>query len=139
MMLGSATVGRGMRALVFVTGDWHGAMVDPWRFSEESFPAGKSLSREDYVVVLGDFDVPLDPYENGAVVYGLCGATRLLAEAVSPGTPEGSIQTDELTDFLDGLEDRLSYRHWYFGHFHDNRELADGRHTILFERIDRIV
>lgn len=223
-------------------------MVDPWRFSEENFPVGTSLTREDYVIFLGDFNVPLDPYENGAVlddlerkpwttlfidgnhewypyfrglpaesffggraqrypnhphvihlmrgeVFELCGATlfcmggaasvvdrevrekegtwfadelpspeeyenarrnldahgwsvdyvlthtcatRFLPEAVGRRRAQRNIETDALTDFLDELEDRLSYRRWYFGHFHDNRDLPGGKHTILFDRIDRI-
>lgn len=235
--------------MIFLTGDWHGAMVDPWRFSEENFPRGKSLTRNDFVIVLGDFNVPLDPYENGAVlddlerkpwttlfidgnhewypyfrdlptesfyggkvqrypdhlhvihlmrgeVYKLCGATlfcmggaasvvdrkareeegtwfadelpsaeeyenahknldahdwsvdfvlthtcatRLLPEAIGYDHGPQHVQTDELTDFLDDLEDKLTYSHWYFGHFHDNRELLDRKHTLLFDRIVRIV
>lgn len=38
--------------MIYVTGDIHG---DPRRFSSDIFPEGKSLTKEDYVIILGDF------------------------------------------------------------------------------------
>ena len=46
-------------------------------------------------------------------------------------------ETDRLTDFLDELEDRLSFRRWYYGHFHRDSN-PDGRHTVLYDRIVRL-
>lgn len=37
---------------VFVTGDIHG---DASRFSSDNFPIGKDLTKDDYVIILGDF------------------------------------------------------------------------------------
>ena len=37
---------------IFLTGDTHGRFE---RFSVDSFPLGKELTKEDYVVILGDF------------------------------------------------------------------------------------
>ena len=42
---------------------------------------------------------------------------------------------DALTDFLDELEDRLSYRRWYFGHFHKDGTPCDERHTMLYDAV----
>ena len=36
-----------------------------------------------------------------------------------------------LTDFLDELRYGLDYRHWYFGHFHDDWNISD-KMTLLF-------
>ena len=37
---------------IFLTGDTHGRFE---RFSAEAFPLGKELTKEDYVIILGDF------------------------------------------------------------------------------------
>lgn len=37
---------------IFITGDIHG---DPFRFSHKNWPVGKELTKEDVVIVLGDF------------------------------------------------------------------------------------
>lgn len=44
------------------------------------------------------------------------------------------IRHDDLTAFLDELEDRLDYRYWFFGHFHEDAQI-DERHSILFQDI----
>lgn len=38
--------------MIYVTGDIHG---DPRRFSADDFPAGRELTKEDYVIICGDF------------------------------------------------------------------------------------
>ena len=43
-------------------------------------------------------------------------------------------QQDALTDFLFMIEKKLEYKHWYFGHFHDDREV-DEKHTLLYQRV----
>ena len=43
-------------------------------------------------------------------------------------------QVDKSTEtWLDGIEDRLTYRHWYAGHYHTEKEID--RLTLLFESI----
>lgn len=41
---------------------------------------------------------------------------------------------DRLTHFLDELEDKLEFEHWYFGHMHDDRD-CDSKHTLLYNKI----
>ena len=41
---------------------------------------------------------------------------------------------DRLTDFFQELEKRLDYKHWYYGHFHIDRDV-DERHTVLYDEI----
>jgi predicted phosphodiesterase len=38
--------------MIFLTGDTHGEMT---RFSSDNFPEGKKLTKNDYVIILGDF------------------------------------------------------------------------------------
>lgn len=45
---------------VYLTGDIHGMGDDPERFDIWSFPEGDDLTRDDIVVVLGDFGLPSD-------------------------------------------------------------------------------
>lgn len=62
-------------------------------------------------------------------------ANRMLDEAIgNSGLPGVGAQNDELTDWLDMLEDKLDYDHWYFGHFHQDAEL-DSQHTLLYQDI----
>ena len=41
---------------------------------------------------------------------------------------------DRLTDYFNGLEKRLEYKHWYYGHFHRDGDV-DGQHTVLYDEI----
>lgn len=45
-----------------------------------------------------------------------------------------SYKSDRLTDYFEILEDRLSYKHWFCGHYHNCLEL-DNKHTILYKNI----
>lgn len=44
------------------------------------------------------------------------------------------MQSDVLTRYFEELEQKLQYRHWYFGHYHINAEV-DETHTVLYEKI----
>jgi predicted phosphodiesterase len=37
-------------------------------------------------------------------------------------------------EYFDILEEKLDFKHWYFGHYHDNGDI-DNRHTILYNQI----
>ena len=41
---------------------------------------------------------------------------------------------DRLTDFLEDIKKSVKYKHWYFGHFHDDRDI-DKKHTLLYYNI----
>lgn len=41
---------------------------------------------------------------------------------------------DSLTDYLDLVKDRCAFRHWFFGHYHDNREV-ENRFTMLYKEV----
>ena len=40
-------------------------------------------------------------------------------------------EADELTDYLDAVNKKISYRHWFFGHYHLDMKI-DERHTLLY-------
>lgn len=225
----------------FVTGDYHGGL-DKAKLEEEVFPEGYGLTRDDYVIILGDFGLPWDSvadnsddlgwlesrpwttlfvdgnheyypafedlpeddlfggrvqcYEDwphiihlmrgetyqlgGTTAFVMGGATSVDKAWRVPGetwfaeelpdeyeydralaslddvdwqvdyvlthtcadrmlgqvlrSDEGQIDHDQLTGFLDNLEDRLTYRRWYFGHFHYDEDIDD-RHTVLYQEV----
>ena len=41
---------------------------------------------------------------------------------------------DSFTDFLEAIKRGTKYKHWYFGHFHDDRNIDD-KHTLLYNHI----
>jgi len=45
--------------------------------------------------------------------------------------------SNDLTDFLDAVKDEVTYKHWYFGHYHINRDI-DEKHTCLYDAIVKI-
>lgn len=48
----------------------------------------------------------------------------------------GSYDHDRLTDFLEMILQKTEYKHWFFGHYHDNHQI--GQHTLLYEKIVQI-
>lgn len=65
------------------------------------------------------------------VVTHCCGS--LLQERLNAGTGR-SCAPDLLTDYLETLEQKLHYRHWYFGHYHRDCQ-PDDRHTLVYYAI----
>ncbi|MBQ8287559.1 MAG: metallophosphoesterase [Clostridia bacterium] len=45
-------------------------------------------------------------------------------------------RTDALTDFLDQIEE-IDFGHWYFGHYHVDRDL-DEKHSALYDRVIKL-
>lgn len=50
----------------------------------------------------------------------------------------GSYLPDNLTDFLEEVNQRLKYHYWLFGHYHDNRNIGK-KHVLLWEQIVQII
>lgn len=44
---------------------------------------------------------------------------------------------NNLNAFFDNIEDIVKYKHWYFGHYHDDLNL-DEKHTLLYDTIIKI-
>lgn len=66
-------------------------------------------------------------YEVDYVITHCCGSS--LQERLNAGTGR-SCAPDLLTDYLETLEQKLHYRHWYFGHYHRDCQLDD-KHTLV--------
>lgn len=44
------------------------------------------------------------------------------------------VRERELNGYLDWVDEQLTFRHWYFGHFHEDRTIDD-QHTCLNQKI----
>lgn len=44
---------------------------------------------------------------------------------------------DRLTDYLQDVDEKLKYKKWFFGHYHDNCNVSE-KHILLYEQIVRI-
>lgn len=54
--------------MIYITGDIHG---DPRRLSMECFPEQKEMTKDDYVIICGDFGLVWDQTENKNEKYWL--------------------------------------------------------------------
>lgn len=48
-------------------------------------------------------------------------------------------EKDRLTECLDDVFKRIEFRHWYFGHYHANYDIAGTNCTCLYNEIRRII
>ncbi|MBR6381264.1 MAG: metallophosphoesterase [Lachnospiraceae bacterium] len=46
-------------------------------------------------------------------------------------------QPDAVTDFLEYVKTHVTYKKWFFGHYHDNRNVSD-KEILIYEQIIRI-
>ena len=46
----------------------------------------------------------------------------------------GTYKKDYLTDYLQEISEKLDFRKWYFGHYHDNKQVND-QYVLLYEDI----
>lgn len=50
---------------------------------------------------------------------------------------QGLYKPDELTDYLEEIRTKTDFKKWFFGHYHDNRNVND-KEIMLYEQIIRI-
>ena len=74
--------------------------------------------------------------KNRSVSFG-CKLLSNSSTTLYPGPGWNCPAVDRLTAFFDELEDRLDYRHWYYGHFHRDANPAEC-HTVLYDCIVRL-
>lgn len=41
----------------------------------------------------------------------------------------------DLNRYFDYLETKVNYKHWYFGHYHEEETFHDKKHTVLYNNI----
>ena len=62
-----------------------------------------------------------------------CGATSSMALY-----SHGFYKPDNLTDYLESIRQRVDFKKWFMGHYHDNHAIND-KEIILYEQIVRII
>lgn len=50
----------------------------------------------------------------------------------------GTYEPDILTKYFNEIQRSVKYKNWFFGHYHDNRNLAGGE-ILIYEQIIRVV
>lgn len=44
---------------------------------------------------------------------------------------------DKLTNYLENIKENVNYKHWYFGHFHIDKDIDD-KHTVVYDNIVKL-
>ena len=44
-----------------------------------------------------------------------------------------------INKFLQEVEDKVSFKHWFFGHYHGSKVFPGGRHHLLYDNIVQIM
>ena len=48
--------------------------------------------------------------------------------------PGHLLKADILTDYLQEIEEKVQYKHWFFGHYHMDQEV-DEKHSLLYHAL----
>ena len=46
----------------------------------------------------------------------------------------GKFEKDKLTDYLQDISEKCEFKKWYFGHYHENKQI-DFKYVLLYEDI----
>lgn len=105
---------------IYLTGDTHGLVDDFDRFEAWSFPEGEDLTREDYLIVLGDFGLPWDYLENDSDLRSL------------NDKPWTTLFIDGNHEFFPYYEE-LDVEEWHGGHIQRYRDYPNIIHLMRGE------
>jgi predicted phosphodiesterase len=47
-------------------------------------------------------------------------------------------ENNSLNNFFEIIDQKLNYKHWYFGHFHDDK-MIDEKHSVVYNNIIRLI
>ena len=45
---------------------------------------------------------------------------------------------DRLTDFFNYIDNSVEFNHWYFGHYHQDYEISDSKHTVVYHKFKKV-
>lgn len=45
---------------------------------------------------------------------------------------------DRLTDFFNYIDAFVDFKHWYFGHYHQDCMMSDGKHTVVYQKFRKV-
>lgn len=64
--------------------------------------------------------------------------THCAPQSVAAYMYEGNPEPDKLTAYFDDLSHRLNFRHWFFGHYHEDKKVLH-KFILLYDQIVRIL
>ena len=166
--------------MIYITGDTHS---DFTRFTEEQFPIQSEMTKNDYVIICGDFggvwtfeeesnrekyfldwlnnknfttlfvdgnhenftrlyiDYPVEEWHGGkmhkirdSVLHLMRGEIFDIDSKKIFSFGGGTYKKDYLTDYLQEISEKLEFKKWYFGHYHDYRQV-NSQFVLLYEDI----
>lgn len=145
--------------MIYITGDCH---ADFRRFNTDIFPEQNEMTKEDYVIICGDFGGVWDkdkesarekwwldwleskPYTTLFADGNHENFDRLYdypAEEWHGGKVhkirDGAFKPDTLTTYLEEIRQKTTFKKWFFGHYHENRNV-NANEILLYEQIIRI-
>lgn len=50
----------------------------------------------------------------------------------------GHKEHDRLTDFFNYVDRFVEFKHWYFGHYHQDADMYDGKHTVVYNKFVKL-
>lgn len=89
-------------------------------------------SQEEYDVGLRNLEC--HGWQVDYVITHTCSSRNLNLLKSLAGYPD---EITELNSYFDKLEEKLRYRHWYFGHFHRDFRLTD-RALVIYQKVIRL-
>lgn len=59
--------------------------------------------------------------------------THCCASSTAALIGQGAYETDSLTDYFEEIRTKLDFKKWFFGHYHDNRNI-NTQEILLYEQ-----
>jgi hypothetical protein len=126
--------------MIYITGDCHS---DFTRFNEDKFPIQEEMTKDDYVIICGDFGGVWtfeEEMKNG--IKNLEKVNYKVDYIISHCCPTniqvllggGTYKNDYLTEYLQEISEKCEFKKWYFGHYHDYRQV-NSQFTLLYKNI----
>ena len=145
--------------MIYITGDCNG---DFTRFSTVAFPEQKEMTKDDYVIICGDFglwhdtneerywlkwwreEIPSEEEmafglktlkENGNQVDYI--VSHCCPQRIAYKFSNGEYQADALTEYFDRVDGTVDFHYWFFGHYHNDRQIRE-KYLLLYMQFIRI-
>ena len=162
--------------MIYITGDTHS---DFSRFGADKFPIQAEMTKDDYVIICGDFggakshdindgilnldeEEKINEYRKKGAYFRIRDFSWWDLELPTEGEMKNGIKNLEkvnykvdyiithccptsiqtlinssyekyiLTDYLQEISEKCEFEKWYFGHYHDNKQV-NNQYVLLYE------
>ena len=101
----------------------------PYRINHLSWWKEEMPSQEEYEEGLRNLEM-----HNFKVDYII---THCCSNSTQAILSSGMYETNELTTYLQTIKEKVDYKHWFFGHYHEDRKIDD-KDIVLYKQIVRV-